>query len=80
MVDHLIGIFLLNEVLRYNPDFRGHIEEPKNTFLVNDFDGNIKLKESDHKYYIICDGINTKTDETILFKTEPFFNPITIYS
>ena len=79
-IEYLIGIFLLDEVLKYNPDFKCHIEHPEKIFLINSFNGKIRLEESEHKYYIICDGINTKTDETILFKTEPFLNPITIYS
>ena len=37
----LVGVFLLEEVLKYNPDFDYHITKPWTTTLIEDFDGNV---------------------------------------
>ena len=50
----MVGIFLLDEVLAYNPDFDYHIERPWTTTLIKDFHGTVELrlkrKEADRKY------------------------------
>lgn len=40
----LVAVFLLNEVLKYNPDFDYHIERPWTTTLIKDFDGDVEIK------------------------------------
>lgn len=40
----MVGVFLLDEVLKYNPDFNYHIERPWTTTLIKDFDGEIDFK------------------------------------
>jgi hypothetical protein len=39
----LVSVFLLTEVLAYNPDFNYHIEKPWTTTLIKDFDGDIEI-------------------------------------
>lgn len=40
----MVGVFLLDEVLKYNPDFNYHIEHPWTTTLIKDFDGEIDFE------------------------------------
>ncbi len=40
----MVGVFLLDEVLKYNPDFNYHIERPWTTTLIKDFDGEIDFE------------------------------------
>lgn len=39
----LVGVFLLDEVLKLNPQFDYHINRPWTTTLIKDFDGDIEL-------------------------------------
>lgn len=39
----LVAVFLLDEVLKYNPDFDYHKEKPWTTTLIEDFDGYISI-------------------------------------
>lgn len=38
----LVGVFLLDEVLKFNPNFNYHIERPWTTTWIKDFDGEIE--------------------------------------
>lgn len=40
----LVAVFLLDEVLKYNPDFDYHIERPWTTTLIKDFDGEVNFE------------------------------------
>lgn len=40
----MVGVFLLDEVLKYNPDFNYHIERPWTTTLIKDFDGEVEFE------------------------------------
>ena len=39
-----VGVFLLDEVLAYNPDFNCHTKEPRTAIFIKNFDGDVKLK------------------------------------
>ncbi len=39
----LVSVFLLSEVLEYNPDFDYHLNRPWTTTLIKDFDGDINI-------------------------------------
>lgn len=39
----MVGVFLLNEVLKYNPDFDYHINRKWTTTLIKDFHGTVEL-------------------------------------
>lgn len=74
----MVGVFILSEVLEYNPLFNYHTERPWTTTLIKDFDGDIWFEveeEYDEEYgydysvYVIGKGTNTKTGERIEFKT-----------
>lgn len=39
-----VSVFLLDEVLAYNPDFDYHNKRPWTTTLIKDFDGDIEIK------------------------------------
>jgi len=39
----LVAVFLLDEVLKFNPEFDYHINRPWTTTLIKDFDGDIEL-------------------------------------
>lgn len=45
----MVGVFLLDEVLAYNPDFDYHIERPWTTCLIKDFHGTVELKLTSKK-------------------------------
>lgn len=40
----MVGVFLLDEVLKYNPDFNYHVERPWTTTLIKDFDGEVDFE------------------------------------
>ena len=39
----MVAVFLLDEVLAYNPDFDYHISRPWTTTLIKDFDGEVEF-------------------------------------
>lgn len=51
-----VGVFLLDEVLKYNPDFDFHITKPWTTTLIKNFDGDVKYIVIDDCAYIIGTG------------------------
>lgn len=40
----MVAVFLLDEVLKYNPDFDYHINRPWTTTLIKDFDGDVHFE------------------------------------
>lgn len=49
-----VGVFLLDEVLKYNPHFDYHINRPWTTTLIKDFDGEVyfkTIKVEDSEYF-----------------------------
>ncbi|MCM1167438.1 MAG: hypothetical protein NC299_15660 [Lachnospiraceae bacterium] len=40
----MVAVFLLDEVLAYNPDFDYHITKPWTTALIRDFDGDVDFE------------------------------------
>jgi len=59
----LVSVFLLDEVLSYNPDFDYHINRPFTTTLIKDFDGDIEIEVVDVEYE--DDDGNTKEDQEV---------------
>ena len=61
----MVGVFLLDEVLKYNPKFDYHIERPWTTTLIKDFDGEVYFKVKDETVRVIGKGnINFITKQT----------------
>lgn len=61
----LVSVFLLSEVLKYNPDFDYHIEKPWTTTLIKDFDGDIiAVTENDELHLEGKGNINFYTAQT----------------
>ena len=58
----MVGVFLLDEVLAYNPDFNYHIERPWTTTLIKDFDGTVELKLKRKKKNRKYEGLNDYDD------------------
>ena len=52
----MVGVFLLDEVLKYNPKFDYHIERPWTTTLIKDFDGEVDIVEIDGEVQVIGKG------------------------
>ena len=46
----LVSVFLLDEVLKYNPDFDYHINKPWTTTLIKDFNGDITIDVVEYEY------------------------------
>ena len=46
----LVSVFLLDEVLAYNPKFNDHIKKPWTTTLIKNFDGEIEIEVVDVEY------------------------------
>lgn len=55
---NMLGIFLLDEVIRFQPTFDYHIFEPWNTFWIENFDGEIVLVKN--KQYLDVYGKGNK--------------------
>lgn len=55
----MVGVFLLEEVLKYNPNFDYHITKPWTTTLIKDFDGTVRFElmddgfEDDEKQLVV---------------------------
>ena len=62
----LVAVFLLDEVLKYNPDFRYHINKPWTTTLIKDFDGEIEyyLDKETSAHILGTGNINFCTTQT----------------
>lgn len=61
----MVGVFSLEEVLKYNPDFDYHISRPWTTTLIKGFDGTVTIKkEKDEVYVEGLGNINFITKQT----------------
>lgn len=61
----MVGVFLLDEVLAYNPEFNYHIERLWTTTLVKDFHGWVQLKNEENEVSVVGSGsINFKSIQT----------------
>lgn len=77
----LVSVFLLDEVLKYNPDFDYHKERKWTTTLIPDFKGTVqfvveRIEEvhetdcwEDFSVHVIGHGINKKTGKPINFRS-----------
>lgn len=73
----MVGVFDLNEVLEYNPDFDDHIKKPWTTTLIKDFKGTVQFVVEENKrsrgenfnVRVIGRGVNKKTGEPLNFIT-----------
>lgn len=71
----LVGVFLLDEVLKYNQEFDDHIKRPWTTTLIKNFEGTVQFivsqgeKEDDFSVSVIGHGVNKKTGEPLNFFT-----------
>lgn len=52
----MVAVFLLDEVLRYNPDFNYHTERPWTTTLIRDFHGTVELHRDGEDVTVIGKG------------------------
>lgn len=72
----MVGVFLLSEVLAYNPQFNYHIDKPWTTTLIKDFKGLVYIERTkiSKEYYdrirVIGEGINKVTGLPLCFHTE----------
>lgn len=73
----LVGVFLLDEVLKYNPSFDCHLNKPWTTTWIKNFKGTVQIvvKENGKSYdrysvYVIGNGVNKETGNPINFRTK----------
>lgn len=52
----MVAVFLLDEVLKYNPNFDYHLERPWTTTLIKDFHGTVELEQKDDKVRVVGKG------------------------
>lgn len=52
----MVAVFLLDEVLKYNPDFDYHINREWTTTLIKDFDGEVEIEIIDNEVRVIGKG------------------------
>lgn len=52
----MVAVFLLDEVLKYNPNFDYHIERPWTTTLIKDFHGTVELEMKDDEVRVVGKG------------------------
>lgn len=48
----MVAVFLLDDVLKYNPDFDYHIERPWTATLIKDFEGEVDFEVNDEVWVI----------------------------
>lgn len=62
----MVAVFLLDEVLKYNPDFDYHINREWTTTLIKDFDGEINyyVDDGDDAHIIGVGNVNFFTTQT----------------
>jgi hypothetical protein len=61
----LVGVFLLKEVLNFNPTYDDHIKKPYTTTLIENFDGDVQYIIEDDSVYIKGIGnVNFITNQT----------------
>lgn len=46
----MVAVFLLDEVIKYNPDFDYHTNKPWTTTLIKDFEGEVDFEVIDDEY------------------------------
>ena len=60
-----VAVFLLDEVLKYNPEFNDYITKPLTTTLIKDFDGEVDFEIVDDEVSVVGKGnINFYTQQT----------------
>lgn len=59
----MVAVFLLDEVLKYNPDFDYHINREWTTTLIKDFDGDYYVDSGDDARIIGVGNINFFTSQ-----------------
>jgi len=59
----LVSVFLLDEVLAYNPDFDYHITKPWTTTLIKNFDGDITMEVVPFTYHDEDDDVDVDDEE-----------------
>lgn len=52
----MVAVFLLDEVLKYNPDFDYHTERPWTTTLIKDFDGEVDFVIEEDEVKVVGKG------------------------
>lgn len=52
----MVAVFLLDEVLKYNPNFDYHINKPWTTTLINDFDGHVDFDMEGENLIVVGNG------------------------
>lgn len=52
----MVAVFLLDEVLQFNPDFDYHITKNWTTTLIKDFDGEVEYVVDDDEAFIVGSG------------------------
>lgn len=62
----LVGVFLLDDILKYNPEFNYHTERPWTTTLIEDFDGDVEIViENNEDVHVVGTGnINFRAFQT----------------
>lgn len=51
-----VAVFLLDEVLAYNPEFDYHTERPWTTTLIKDYDGDVDFQVEDGEVRVVGKG------------------------
>jgi hypothetical protein len=60
----MVAVFLLDEVLKYNPHFNYHTEKPNTTTLIKNFDGDVTFELNGDNVHVVGKGnINFKSTQ-----------------
>jgi len=58
----MVAVFLLDEVLKYNPEFNYHVEKPWTTTLIKNFEGDVSIDVVGEEVFVVGKGnINFKS-------------------
>lgn len=61
----MVSVFLLDEILKYNPNFDYHINNPHCATWIKDFEGDITIIHREYSYYDDEDETFRRTDEEV---------------
>ena len=77
----MVGVFLLNDILAYNPEYNAHIDLPHSATCIRNFDGTVQFvieeyeyeykneKHKDYEVHVVGHGIDMKSGKKIDFVT-----------
>ena len=77
----MVGVFLLDDILAYNPEYNAHVDLPHSATCIRNFDGTVQFvveeyeyeykneKHKDYEVHVVGHGVDMKSGKRIDFVT-----------